>query len=135
MQVLCWPSVLEWWLPAVVAQLLWKLCLPLCEPSTLMSLSCAAASVEEAEHFRGCLQPLQEVGLVQELLEACRLLGILRQDRCCLAASCKPADTSITVTGVQLSHPPISPESNAQPCWDSECMYKYVAGKWVLQQK
>lgn len=52
-----------------------------------MPLGCEfAASVEEAEHFRGCLQPLQEVALVQELLEACRLLGILRQDLCPSAA-------------------------------------------------
>ena len=80
--------------PASEAELLQKLCLYLCELSILMSLGCAAASVEEAGHFRGCLQPLQEVGLVQELLEACRLLGILRQGRCCLAACRKTADAS-----------------------------------------
>ena len=75
-----------------MAQLLWRLCLYLCKLSILMSLGCAAASVEEAEHFRGCLQPLQEVGLVQELLEACRLLAILRQDLCPVAACCESAD-------------------------------------------
>ena len=77
-----------------MAWLLCKPCLYLCKLSTLLSPGCAAASVEEAEHFRGCLQPLQEVGLVPELLEACRLLGILRQDRCSLAACCELADAS-----------------------------------------
>ena len=86
----------------------------MCELCILKSLGCAAASVEEAEHFRGCLQPLQEVGLVQELLEACRLLGILRQDLCPCAACCGPAHAQSLWTALQLQYPHLSPEFIAQ---------------------